>query len=201
MGGAGSVRTKSSTSISLGGPNKTHSLFVYAPGRTAGWWSPPHPTKLRPRLRLLSWASPPQQQVEATAGVSYDVSIIKLREGVDFEGVAPAAPSQGHGLRSERAGPSDEAQGIPPANSRTKLARRTLRTVSARLSLQMDSRVTTRAESSGRCGLLLMPEHLRAKYARCSLRQLSSQGPGKFARKTCAKNSPGKSLRLESYRG
>ena len=127
MGGAGSVRTKSSTSISLGGPNKTHSLFIYAPGRTAGWWSPPHPTKLRPRLQLLGWASPPQQQVEATAGESFDVSIIKLREGVGFEGGVPAAPSQGHGLRSERAGSSDDAQFIPPANSHAGTFARELR--------------------------------------------------------------------------
>ena len=108
MGGAGSARNKSSTSISLGGPNKTHSLFIYAPGRTAGWWSPPHPTKLRPRLQHLGWASPPQQQVEATAGESFDVSIIKLREGVGFEGGVPAAPSHGPGARFERVGPPEK---------------------------------------------------------------------------------------------
>ena len=123
MGGAGSARNKSSTSISLGGSNKTLSLFIYAPGRTAGWWSPPHPTKLRPRLQHLGWASPPQQQVEATAGESFDVSIIKLREGVGFEGGVPAAPSHGPGARFERAGPSDDAQFVLPASSRAKLTR------------------------------------------------------------------------------
>ena len=134
--GTGVHESTRSTSISLGGPSKTHSLFIYAPGRTAGWWSPPHPTKLRPRLRLLSWASPPQQQVEATAGVSYDVSIIKLREGVDFEGVAPAAPSQGHGLRSERAVLSDDVQfilrRILARNSREELSGRSPRVCPSR---------------------------------------------------------------------
>ena len=137
MGGAGSVRNKSSTSISLGGPNKTHSLFIYAPGRTAGWWSPPHPTKLRPRLQHLGWASPPQQQVDATAGDSFDVSIIKLREGVGFEGGVPAAPSHGPGARSERVGPPEK--------------------IRARV---------TRAESSRSCGLPSRPGKFAHKLAR-----------------------------------